>query len=61
MPAAVTGSGRHRRPLPEAAVAGGRCRQEAGGGDGSGRYTNNALRQGALTTPVVSALKNYYV
>jgi hypothetical protein len=37
--AAVTGSGRYRRPL-----------QEAGGGDVSGRYMNNALRQDASTT-----------
>jgi hypothetical protein len=37
--AAVTGSGRYRRPL-----------QEAGGGDVSGRYINNALRQDASTT-----------
>ena len=36
--AAVTGSGRYRRPL-----------QEAGGGDGSGRCMNNALRQDAST------------
>jgi hypothetical protein len=36
--AAVAGSGRYRRPL-----------QEAGGGDGGGRYISNALRQYAST------------
>jgi hypothetical protein len=36
--AAVAGSGRYRRPL-----------QEAGGGDVSGRYINNSLRQDAST------------
>jgi hypothetical protein len=36
MSAAVAGSGRYRKPLPE-----------AGGGDGSGRYIKNALRQDA--------------
>jgi hypothetical protein len=57
MTAAVTESGRrrcqrplsYRRPLQEAAVTGDRYRQEAGGGDGSGRYINNALRQDAST------------
>jgi hypothetical protein len=55
MTAAVTESGRRRcrRPLQEAAVTESRYRkrplQEAGGGDGSGRYINNALRQDAST------------
>jgi hypothetical protein len=37
--AAVTRSGRYRRPL-----------QEAGGGRDGGRHTNNALKQDASTT-----------
>ena len=53
MSAAVTESGRYRkRPLQEAVIGSGRYRrplQEAGGGDGSGRYINNALRQDAST------------
>ena len=59
MSAAVTGSGRRRcqRPLQEAAVTGDdryrRPSQEAGGGDGSGRYINNALRQDASTKPCI--------
>ena len=36
--AAVTESGRYRKPLPE-----------AGGGDGSGRHIKNALRQDVST------------
>jgi hypothetical protein len=39
--AAVTEGDRYRRPL-----------QGAGGGDGSGRYINNALRQDASTRAV---------
>ena len=45
MSAAVTGSGRYKRPL-----------QEAGGGDGSGRYIYNALRQDASTVASGSLL-----
>jgi hypothetical protein len=41
MSATVTGSGRYRRPL-----------QEAGSGDGSGRYINNVLRQHASAASV---------
>jgi hypothetical protein len=51
MSAAVTGSGRYRKPLPKAAITGGRYRKRAGGGDGSGRYINNPLRQDASTGP----------
>ena len=43
MSATVTGSGRYRRPLPL---------QEAGSGDGSGRYINNVLRQHASAASV---------
>jgi hypothetical protein len=53
MTAAVTESG---RPLQAAVTESKRSLQKAGGGDGSGRYINNALRQGASTATVVLSL-----